>query len=257
MTTERDDIGRAPNAAARADGRGHERQRRRTKMDSRRGRQRLILPGALGGALLVALLAGMIANQVGGPDLARVPAAGGAAPAPDYASDYGTEHDPFVIQSSRPRSAAPGDYRLSPPNEAEPAGDVPEAEARPFPCVEGFWACHEPTRAGAGETSPSGDLPGFTDVREDHRADGAAVPGPAEDRPVHPAALEPRGVPVQGPAWFDARDFAAPGVIPGESPCSLGGTAPCGLHGVPGTGQGTPDGDDGPCRDPGCSSCDR
>ena len=74
MTTERDDIGGTPGAAALADGRGYGLQRRRTEMDSRR-RQRRIVPVAIGAALLavlatglgLALQAGVIANQAGGP----------------------------------------------------------------------------------------------------------------------------------------------------------------------------------------------
>ena len=47
------------------------------------------------------------------------------APAPDAASDLGTEFDPFVIENSRPRYAGSGQgapYRVSPPGERDPAG---------------------------------------------------------------------------------------------------------------------------------------
>ena len=50
-------------------------------------------------------------------------------------------------------AASQGDYRLSPPNEAEPAASV-------------------------GETSSGANLPGFTDVREDHSADAPAASAP-------------------------------------------------------------------------------
>ena len=48
-------------------------------------------------------------------------------------------------------AASQGDYQLSPPNEGEPAG------------------------ASAGVTSPAGDVPGFTDFREDRSADAPAA----------------------------------------------------------------------------------
>ena len=54
-------------------------------------------------------------------------------------------------------AASQGDYRLSPPNEAGPA------------------------EAGVGVTSPAGNLPGFTDFREDHSADASAAPDAWED----------------------------------------------------------------------------
>ena len=91
-------------------------------------------------------------------------------------------------------AASQGDYQLSPPNEAEPA-------------------------AGAGETSPAGSVPGFTDFREDRNADApasapvaycaavyqrneqlyrdcaaSAEPDPVEDRPGQPAAPAGPGV---------------------------------------------------------------
>jgi hypothetical protein len=61
-------------------------------------------------------------------------------------------------------AASQGDYRLSPPNEAEPSG------------------------AGVGVTFPAGNEPALTDFREDHRADAPAVPvdhgaGPSEFLP--------------------------------------------------------------------------
>ena len=49
-------------------------------------------------------------------------------------------------------AASQGDYQLSPPHEAEPAG--------------------------AGVTSPAGDAPGFTDFREDRSAYAPAAPAP-------------------------------------------------------------------------------
>ena len=79
-------------------------------------------------ALLLALVAGVALLR------GRAPSAVPAAPASNVA-------------------ASQGDYRLSRPNEAEPA-------------------------TGAGETSPAANAPGFTDFREDRSADAPAASAP-------------------------------------------------------------------------------
>ncbi len=104
-------------------------------------------------ALLLALVAGVA--QLRGRAASAVPAA--------PASSVG---------------ASPGDYRLSPPNEAEPAG------------------------ASVGVTSPTGNVPGFTDFRESHSADAPA------DRPGRPAVPTDPGV---GPSEYLPGEAAVPG----------------------------------------------
>ncbi len=113
-----------------------------------------------------------------------------AAPAPNYASDYGTEFDPFVIANSQRRYVAAqsdsgSDYgtaydpfviensrvRYTPstpavapspytgPCRSDIAGCVPDEEF--IPGFTGFREDHRPVGASG--------LPGFTDFREDHR----------------------------------------------------------------------------------------
>ena len=109
-------------------------------------------------------------------------------------------------------AASQGDYQLSPPNEAEPAG------------------------AGVGETSPAGNAPGFTDFREDRSADAPVssrdytsdlgtdydpfVFGSSQPRysPAEPDPVEDRSGSSAGPA--------DPGVGPSEFLPGEAGTSP-------------------------------
>ena len=183
-------------------GRGLAQRKRRIDMDRRVNRRTAAI--TIVSALLLGLLSVVAVGQVfslgPGPRVAR--------------QERVIQQDPDADAQAMAGAASSGGYQLSPPNEAEPA-------------------------AGVGETSPAGNVPGFTDFREDRGADApasapvaycaavyqrneqlyrdcaaSAVPSPVEDRPG------PREVPADpgiNPADFLSGGEGA-GVLPSPTP---------------------------------------
>jgi len=159
--------------------------------------------------IVSALLLGLLSVVAVGQVFSLAPAPGASK------QERVIQQDPDADAQAMAGAASSGGYQLSPPNEAEPA-------------------------AGVGETSPAGNVPGFTDFREDHGGNApaasapvaycaevyqrndqqypdcaaSAVPSPVEDRPGQPAVPADPGV---NPSDYLTGGEGA-GVLPSATP---------------------------------------